>query len=153
MTKEKTSNKTPTPKEKFESISTQKNITVTKKNEDNDSKLKVLSIKKMLQKNEEVNEEKKLHNENIPKSEYTLEDLKIVWEKFAFKMKKKRKETIYNALIKRAPKKISENEYILEVDNQIQIDYINPLFEELTTFIRSELNNYLINLKMEKYTL
>ena len=103
----------------------------------------------MLQKKEEVNEEKKLHNENIPKSEYTLEDLKIVWEKFAFKMKKKRKETIYNALIKRAPKKISENEYILEVDNQIQIDYINPLFEELTTFIRSELNNYLINLKME----
>jgi len=145
--KEKTSNIT--NKEEFENISSHKNIPATKKNEDNDSKLKVLSIKKMLQKNEEINEGKKLHNENIPKNEYSLEDLKIVWEKFAFKMKKKRKETIYNALIKRAPKKISENEYILEVDNQIQIDYINPLFEELTTFIRSELNNYLINFKME----
>ncbi|MBB78396.1 MAG: DNA polymerase III subunit gamma/tau [Crocinitomicaceae bacterium] len=147
ITKENTTNNT--PEKEHQNISRKKDNIPTDKKEDKNSKVKILSIKEMLQKNEEVNEEKKLLEENIPKNEYTLEELKIAWEKFAFKMKKQRKETIYNALIKRAPKKKSENEYILEVDNQIQIDYINPLFEELTSFIRSELNNYLITFKME----
>ena len=108
-----------------------------------------LSIKKMLQKTEEVNEEKGFDINNMPKNPYTFDDLKMAWRRFAFEMKEKRKETIYNALIKREPKQISDHEYVLVVDNQVQIDYIKPFAGDLIGYIRSEVKNYLIDIKME----
>lgn len=108
-----------------------------------------LSIKKMLQKTEEVNEEKGFDINNMPKNPYTIDDLKMAWRRFAFEMKEKRKETIYNALIKREPKQISDHEYVLVVDNQVQIDYIKPYAGELIGYIRAEVKNYLIDIKME----
>lgn len=108
-----------------------------------------ISIKKMLQKTEKINEEKGFDINNIPKNEYSIDDLKMAWKRFAFEMKEKRKETIYNALIKRDPKQVSDHEYVLVVDNQVQIDYINPFLGELIDYIRAEVKNYLIDLKIE----
>jgi hypothetical protein len=108
-----------------------------------------ISIKKMLQKTDEVNETKGLDIDNMPKNAYTIDDLKMAWRRFAFKMKEKRKETIYNALIKREPKQISDHQYILIVDNQVQVDYIKPYLGELISYIISEVKNYLIDLKVE----
>ena len=108
-----------------------------------------ISIKKMLQKTEEINEEKGFDIDNLPKNEYSIDDLKMAWRRFAFEMKEKRKETIYNALIKRDPKQVSDHEYVLVVDNQVQIDYIKPFLGELIDYIRAEVKNYLIDLKME----
>ena len=108
-----------------------------------------ISIKKMLQKSDEVNEEKGFDINNMPKNPYTMDDLKMAWRRFAFIMKEKRKETIYNALIKRDPKQISEHEFELVVDNQVQIDYIRPYMGDLIQYIRAEVKNYLIDVKME----
>jgi hypothetical protein len=108
-----------------------------------------ISIKKMLQKTEEINEKKGFDINNLPKNEFSIDDLKMAWRRFAFEMKEKRKETIYNALIKRDPKQVSDHEYVLVVDNQVQIDYIKPFLGELIDYIRDEVKNYLIDLKME----
>ena len=108
-----------------------------------------ISIKKMLQKTEEVNEEQGIDINNMPKNPYTIDDLKMAWRRFAFEMKEKRKETIYNALIKRDPKQVSDHEYVLIVDNQVQIDYIKPYLGDLIGYIRAEVKNYLIDIKME----
>ena len=108
-----------------------------------------ISIKKMLQKTEEVNETTEIDINDMPKNAYSIDDLKMAWRRFAFEMKEKRKETIYNALIKREPKQVSDHEYVLVVDNQVQIDYIKPYLGELIGYIRFEVKNYLIDLKME----
>ena len=108
-----------------------------------------LSIKKMLQKTEEVNETKGFDINDMPKNAYAIDDLKMAWRRFAFEMKEKRKETIYNALIKREPKQTGDHQYVLIVDNQVQIDYIKPYLGDLIGYIRAEVKNYLIDLKME----
>ena len=103
----------------------------------------------MLQKTEEVNETKGFDINDMPKNAYAIDDLKMAWRRFAFEMKEKRKETIYNALIKREPKQTGDHQYVLIVDNQVQIDYIKPYLGDLIGYIRAEVKNYLIDLKME----
>lgn len=86
---------------------------------------------------------------NLPRELYSYDDLKIIWRKFAFEMKTEGKETFYNALIRREPKMLSENEYLLEVDNQVQIDYIQGHLSEMLSYIRRELKNFEIIVKVE----
>jgi DNA polymerase-3 subunit gamma/tau len=86
---------------------------------------------------------------NMPRNTFALDDLKMAWRRFAFEMKNKGKDTFYNALIKREPKQKSELEFTLEVDNEVQIDYIRPCLSELLDFVRSELKNYQIEVLLE----
>jgi DNA polymerase-3 subunit gamma/tau len=85
----------------------------------------------------------------MPQNSYSIDDLKMYWRRFAFEMKSKGKETFYNAMIKRDPKQKGINEFALHVDNQIQIDYIQPQLSELVDYIRSELKNYQIEINIE----
>lgn len=50
-------------------------------------------------------------------------------------------ETFYNAMIKRDPKVIEDVHFTMDVDNQVQIDYITPHLNELIQFLRNELRN------------
>jgi hypothetical protein len=59
------------------------------------------------------------------------------------------KPTFYNALIKRDPIQKNNREYIMEVDNQVQIDYIFPLLANLVDFVRKALKNYALDIKIE----
>ena len=59
----------------------------------------------------------------------------MAWKRYAFEVKKEGKETFYNALVKRLPIVKSENHFILEVDNEVQIDYITPLLSELVGYV------------------
>lgn len=86
---------------------------------------------------------------NMPMNDYDFDDFKMQWKQFAFRMKDQGKETFYNALIKRDPILKEEDVYILEVDNQVQIDYINPILPDLLDYIRGNLKNYSIHVHLE----
>lgn len=86
---------------------------------------------------------------NLPVNDYNIDDLKMAWRQFAFEMKEEGKETFYNALIKRDPLRKEDHHYILEVDNQVQIDYIRPIIADLLDFVRGKLKNYSVLIEVE----
>jgi hypothetical protein len=61
-------------------------------------------------------------------------------------MKAKGMETFYNAMIKRDPKIKDDVFFTMDVDNQVQIDYITPHLNDLIGFLRRELKNFNISL-------
>lgn len=86
---------------------------------------------------------------NQPVNDYNIDDLKMAWRQFAFEKKEEGKETFYNALIKRGPLRKDDDHYILEVDNQVQVDYIRPIITDLLDFVRGKLKNYSIIIDVE----
>lgn len=110
-----------------------------------------LSIKSLREQNEQK-EQVGVDLSNMPMNDYDFDDIKMQWRQFAFKMKEEGKGTFYNALIKRDPIHKEGHQYILEVDNQVQVDYITPVLPDLLGFIRGNLKNYgvLISLEITK---
>ena len=68
--------------------------------------------------------------ENMPMNDYSFDDFKMAWRRFAYTIKDD-KPTFYNALIKRDPVIKNTELYILEVDNEVQVDYIFPILSDL----------------------
>ena len=84
----------------------------------------LLSIKELTAKKVEYALEGGANHANRPKTPFSTDQLKMFWKKFAFKMKEDGNDTIYLAMVKREPKIIGEFHINHEVDNQVQIDYI-----------------------------
>jgi chromosomal replication initiation ATPase DnaA len=84
--------------------------------------------------------------ENRPQTPFSSDELKIIWKKFAYKMKNEGNDTMYLAMIKRDPKIGSNFQLIHEVDNQVQIDYIQTHLSDLIDFLRESLKNWLISI-------
>lgn len=78
---------------------------------------------------------------------FNYDQVKMAWRRYAFQVKEKGKETFYNAMVKREPKIKEETILVMEVDNQIQIDYITPHLNDLISFLRQELKNYDISVE------
>lgn len=85
---------------------------------------------------------------NMPRNDYSMDELKMAWRQFAFQ-KQNTEKTFYNALIKREPIPVAGTTYRLEVDNQVQIDYISPILSELIDSLRHSLKNYEIEVVLE----
>lgn len=111
-----------------------------------------LSIKQMMEKKEEENNADGVDLSNMPREPFSIDDLKMLWRRFAFQMKDEGRDTFYNALIKRDPKATSDTSYDLEVDNQVQVDYIRPYLSDLLGFLRKELKNYDLNVDLKLTT-
>jgi len=107
-----------------------------------------ISINKLMNPDAEGGVGATMDIENMPMNDYSFDDFKMAWRRFAFEMKSS-KPTFYNALIKRDPVVKSTELYILEVDNQVQIDYIFPMLSELVNYIRSSVKNYAFDIKLE----
>ncbi len=107
-----------------------------------------VSIKKLLEKKDEEAATHSLR-EDLPKESYSFDQIKMLWRRYAFQLKEKGLETFYNALIKRDPIDSGEHIYVLELDNQIQIDYINPHLSDMVDYLRKELKNYLIRIELK----
>lgn len=107
-----------------------------------------LSIKSLREKGKKM-AEAGIDFSNMPMNDYDFDDIKMQWRQFAFKMKEEGKGTFYNALIKRDPIHKEGHDYVLEVDNQVQIDYINPILPDLLGYIRGNLKNYGVNISLE----
>lgn len=108
-----------------------------------------LSIKKMLQPEEGNLETSGVNQKDLPRESFSYDDIKMHWRRFANEMKSQGKETYYNAMIKRDPKVRDDVHLTLEVDNQVQVDYINAEIERLITYLRNALSNFDITLKVE----
>lgn len=100
-----------------------------------------ISIKKMIEPTKEE-ETEDYRPENLPRENYSFDQVKMLWRRFAFVMKEKGMETFYNAMIKREPFEKAKDQFQLLVDNQVQIDYITPHLQELNGYFRKELRNY-----------
>ncbi len=83
---------------------------------------------------------------DLPKEKFTLDQAKMAWRRYAFEVKAKRMETFYHAMIKRDPKIKDDVHFTMDVDNQVQIDYMMPHLQDLIGFLRQELKNYDITL-------
>lgn len=105
-----------------------------------------LSIKQILTPSQNTSSASEMSaSGDLPFENFTFDQAKMVWRKYAHDMKAKGMETFYNAMIKRDPK-ISENQKItMDVDNQVQIDYITPHLNDLIGHLRKELKNYNIS--------
>ena len=108
-----------------------------------------VSIKKLLKPETNAAGGANVDIRNMPMNDYSLDDLKMAWRRFAFEMKTKGKETFYNAMIKRDPVRKDDHLFIMVVDNQVQIDYISPTLSDLIGYIRAALKNYSVDVKME----
>ena len=99
-----------------------------------------LSIKNIIE-----NDKKKIvdkNNEKLPEESYSIEHLKMYWQQFAFM------ETFYQALVKREPLFIAEDRFGVELDNNVQLDYIKQLLTEFTDFLRTNLQNYNLTIEL-----
>lgn len=107
------------------------------------------SIKKILQQKEESPVQSSLNHKDLPNETFSFDHVKMAWRRYAHEAKGKGMETFYNAMIKRDPKQIETTQFIMDVDNQIQIDYITPHLQDLVGYLREELKNYDVNLELK----
>lgn len=101
-----------------------------------------LSIKKLMNPQNDGNEQHGLSGAELPRNPFHFDDVKMIWRRFASEMKQQGRETFYNAMIKRNPIPITETHFLMEVDNLVQVDLINADLENLTSFMRKSLKNY-----------
>jgi hypothetical protein len=105
-----------------------------------------VSIKKILE--EQKANESTPNQEDLPREGFSKEQVKMYWKQFAFQMKENGMETFYHALVKRDPHFLDEEKFGLEVDNQIQVDYINPIIGDFIEFLRKNLRNFQIQIEL-----
>ncbi len=105
-----------------------------------------VSIKKILE--EQRAQEVSPNQDDMPREGFSKEQVKMYWKQFAFQIKENGMETFYHALIKREPHFLDEEKFGLEVDNQIQIDYISPILGDFINFLRKNLNNYQVDINL-----
>jgi hypothetical protein len=84
----------------------------------------------------------------MPRERYEIDQVKVLWRKFAFLMKEQGLETFYNAMIRREPIDIGNDNFQLIVDNQIQVDYIGSHLQEMNAFFRKNLQNYAFSIQL-----
>ncbi len=108
-----------------------------------------LSIKKMMEKKEDEKSGINQLQENLPRNPFTFDQVKRHWRSFAFEMKERGLETFYNAMVKREPIQKEETHFVMNVDNQTQVDMITPHLLELVGYFRKELKNYSIDISFE----
>ncbi len=107
-----------------------------------------LSIKKMLAPKEEGSDETVRDFRNMPTESYGIDDFKMAWRRYAHILKENGDKTFYNAMLKRDPVSKPNDLFVLEVDNQVQVDTIHPRLSELLGYLRKELNNYAIQVEV-----
>jgi len=85
---------------------------------------------------------------NKPRTDFTINELMSKWNAFSYQLKVKGRQGLYITLTKRKPT-LKEN-LILEfiIDNEIQKIELEEERSNLLTFLRVELNNYGIQLKV-----
>ena len=105
-----------------------------------------VSIKNIMK--PKVDGEEKIDLRSMPMLEYAMDDFRMAWRRFAHLLKEKGEKTFYNALIKRDPIQKANDQFLMEVDNQVQVDTIRIQMSELLGYLRSELKNYSIDIEL-----
>jgi DNA polymerase-3 subunit gamma/tau len=85
--------------------------------------------------------------EDLPRNQFSTDALISCTRKYAHILKGLGKETFYHSLIKRDPK-LTDETITLIVDNEVQIAYITPLLTEFVEFLKTELKNGFLDVKL-----
>lgn len=85
---------------------------------------------------------------NKPRTPFTKDELVAKWKSFSYKLKDKGRQGLYITLSKRLPELKDDFQLEFEIDNEIQKIELEEERINLLTFLRSELNNYGISLKV-----
>lgn len=117
------------------------------------SKLKTKGVKinTVLSPGEEQKRKKEEFDEtaiNGPVTEFTEAALFASWDAFAKKMKAEERDSFYSTLSSRKPSVIGENQLLLKLDNQVQLMELHEWKADLLGFIREQLNNFAIQMKL-----
>lgn len=91
---------------------------------------------------------KALDISNMPMNDFDMDDFKMAWRRFAHILKDRGEKTFYNALLKRDPIAKPDHLFVLELDNQAQLDVINNKISDLLDYLRNELKNYGIRIEL-----
>ncbi len=103
----------------------------------------------MMRQSEPTDGQSSHHLEDKPAERYEIDAVKMLWRQFAFKARENGLETMYHALVKRDPILRSEDLFILQVDNEVQKDYIQPHLQSMINYIRENIKNYHFQIEME----
>ena len=79
-------------------------------------------------------------------NEFSYDELKMAWKRFAFQAREDKKESFYSTLVKRDPKLVNQTEVHFELDNILQESNFAIERVELVSFLRKELKNGQISL-------
>ena len=96
-----------------------------------------------------ADQSEKIDLSRMPYERYDMDDIKMMWRRYAHKIKEEGKTTFVSALTRRDPIFREEHLFVLEVDNQVQIDYIKPLMPDFIGYLRKHVKNYSINVIIE----
>jgi hypothetical protein len=107
-----------------------------------------LSIKGLKEKHELEQARNYYNQDNLPRNPFTFDEFMRQWRVFTQMMKEEGLDTFYNALLRRSPIEVTKNHFVLEVDNQIQVDYIQAHLEKMVSFFREELKNYELDISI-----
>ena len=111
-----------------------------------------ISIKQQLE-NQKINSEASASEDfsNRPQKPFTIDELKMYWRQFAYKIKQEGKEgadSMNLALTKRDPKISGVNQIHQEFDNLIQVEMMKTYFlSDLLEFMREKLENWAIQIE------
>lgn len=101
-----------------------------------------LSIKKLLEKKEQASENQAESTEGKPQNRFTLDELKMYWRQFAFKLKEEGSTSIYTGLTKVDPNMPEDYKIVHVFDNQPLLDMMTDRKMELVGFLREKLKNW-----------
>ncbi|MFM7682107.1 MAG: hypothetical protein ACKO7P_05105 [Bacteroidota bacterium] len=105
------------------------------------------SIKELLKNEQETISS--VIDDNQPRELFSEDQLKIAWKQYSLILKEQGLGTFYNALIKRNPIKKSDEIYILQLDSDIQMDYISDHMDDFLQFLRKQVRNYYLTVILE----
>jgi DNA polymerase-3 subunit gamma/tau len=108
-----------------------------------------VSIKKTIEASKNLAETAAEEYTSSDKNEFSYDELKMAWKRFAFQVREDKKESFYSTLVKRDPKLVNQTEIHFELDNILQETSFSIERVELVSFLRKELKNGQISLHIE----
>jgi len=94
--------------------------------------------------------EEQSRDTNKPMEKFSLDDLKMNWRKYAFQAKENGLDTLFTALTMRDPVLEEDNLIRHYVDNDVQKTFLSTHETDLLGYLRRELKNWSIQLKVEE---
>lgn len=104
-----------------------------------------LSIKEMMK--QERDKMDTIPAEDLPAESFSGDQLTMAWKQYAFWAKDNQKDTLYNAMIKRDPILVENFVIRIELDNPVQLTYVEKGLQDMTLFFRKKLNNHIVKIE------
>lgn len=92
---------------------------------------------------------KSVRNEDLPREAFQKDDLILHWKKMAHKYRAEEQEPLFLVMTKRDLVQLDEVNYLFETDNTIQLGRLEAIMEDLLSYLRAELKNYDLRIRLE----